>query len=82
MEGKRLLKFGIATDMVVCNASFSEKQSRLITHKSRGCQAQIDYWLETQKCGNQGVVKISTYNLSAIPVQQCRRHSQKQRETD
>ncbi|XP_057306130.1 uncharacterized protein LOC130644510 [Hydractinia symbiolongicarpus] len=44
-EGERLLEFGMATDMVVCNTSFSKRQSRLITYESGGCKTQIDYFL-------------------------------------
>ena len=44
-EGERLLEFGTATDMVVCNTLFRKRLSRLITYKSGGCQTQIDYIL-------------------------------------
>ena len=44
-EGERLLEFGRATDMVVCNTLFRKRLSRLITYESGGCQTQIDYIL-------------------------------------
>ena len=37
-EGERLLEFGTATDMVVCNILFRKRESG-------GCQTQIDYIL-------------------------------------
>ena len=47
-EGERLLEFGTATDMVVCNTLF-----RLITYESGDCQTQIDYILVRQE-GSKG----------------------------
>ena len=46
-EGERLLEFGTATDMVVCNTLFRKRLSRLITYESGGCQTQIDYILQS-----------------------------------
>ena len=48
-EGERLLEFGTATDMVVCNTLFRKRLSRLITYESGGCQTQIDYILVRQE---------------------------------
>ena len=44
-EGERLLEFGTATDMVVCNTLCRKRVNRLITYQSSGCQTQIDYIL-------------------------------------
>ena len=44
-EGERLLEFGTATDMVVCNTLFRKRLSRLITYESGSCQTKIDYIL-------------------------------------
>ena len=44
-EVERLLEFGTATYMVVCNTLFRKRLSRLITYESGGCQTQIDYIL-------------------------------------
>ena len=43
-EGERILEFGLALDMVVCNTFFNKHSSRLIT-SSGGVNTQIDYML-------------------------------------
>ena len=35
-EGERILEFGLALDMVVCNTLFNKRCSRLITYSSGG----------------------------------------------
>ena len=35
-EGERILEFGLALDMVVCNTLFNKRSSRLITYSSGG----------------------------------------------
>ena len=42
-KGRDCLRFGTATDMVVCNTLFRKRLNRLITYESGGCQTQIDY---------------------------------------
>ena len=42
-EGERILEFGLALDMVVCNTLFQKRSSRLITFSSGGSNTQIDY---------------------------------------
>ena len=44
-EGVRILEFGDAFDMVVCNTMFKQRPSRLITFESGGIKSQIDYFL-------------------------------------
>ena len=44
-EGVRILEFGEALDMVVCNTMFKKRLSRLITFESGGIKSQIDYFL-------------------------------------
>ena len=44
-EGDRILEFGLALDMVVCNTLFNKRSSRLITFCSGGVNTQIDYML-------------------------------------
>ena len=44
-EGERILEFGLALDMVVCNTLFNKRSSRLITYSSGGVNTQIDYML-------------------------------------
>ena len=44
-EGVRILEFGDALDMVVCNTMFKKRLSRLITDESGGIKSQIDYFL-------------------------------------
>ena len=51
-EGERLLEFGTATDMVVCNTLFSKRLSRLITYESGGCDTERLY--PSQKVRQEG----------------------------
>ena len=44
-EGLRILEFGDALDMVVCNTMLKKRSSRLITCESGGIKSQIDYFL-------------------------------------
>ena len=44
-EGERILEFGLALDMVVCNILFNKRSSRLNTYSSGGVNTQIDYML-------------------------------------
>ena len=44
-EGVRMIEFGDALDMVVCNTMFKKRPSRLITYESGGMKSQIDYFL-------------------------------------
>jgi len=44
-EGVRILQFGDALDMVVCNTMFKKRPSRLITYRSEGIKSQMDYFL-------------------------------------
>ena len=44
-EGERILEFGLALDMVVCNTLFNKHSNRLITYSSGGVNTQIDYML-------------------------------------
>ena len=44
-EGVRILEFGEALYMVVCNTMFKKRPSRLITYESGGIKSQIDYFL-------------------------------------
>ena len=41
----RILEFGDAFDMVVCNTMFKKRPSRLITYESGGIRSQIDCFL-------------------------------------
>jgi exonuclease III len=42
-EGERILEFGLALDMVVCNTLFQKRSSRLITFSSGGSNTHFDY---------------------------------------
>ena len=42
-EGERILEFGLALDIVVCNTLFQKRDSRLITFSSGDSNTQIDY---------------------------------------
>lgn len=42
-EGERILEFGLALGMVVCNTLYQKRSSRLATFSSGGCNTQIDY---------------------------------------
>ena len=42
-EGERILEFGDALSMAVCNTFFKEEDSKLITYKSVDNRSMIDY---------------------------------------
>ena len=48
-EGERILEFGLALDMTVCNTMFQKRDSRLITFSSGGSNTQIDYIMMKNK---------------------------------
>ena len=44
-EGKRLLEFAVASELVVGNSWFKKKFEHLVTYQSGDCKTQIDYIL-------------------------------------
>ena len=49
VEGERILEFGAALDMAVCNTCFEKRDSHLCTYTSGGFSTQIDYILVRTK---------------------------------
>ena len=49
-EGGRILEFGDAVGMVVCNTFFKKEDSKLITYQSGGNRSMIDYLMLTRVC--------------------------------
>ena len=51
-EGERILEFGDAVGMVVCNTFFKKEDSMLIAYKSGDTRIMIDYLLvrKTDRC--------------------------------
>ena len=51
-EGKRILEFGDAVGMAVCNTFFNKEDSKLITYQSRDNRSMIDYLMvrKTESC--------------------------------
>ena len=61
-EGERILEFGDAVDMVVCNTFFKKKDSKLITYQSGDNRSMIEYLMvrKTYRCLVKGVKVISS----------------------
>ena len=51
-EGKRILEFGDAVGMVVCNTFFKKEDSKLITYQSGDNRSMVDYLMvrKTDRC--------------------------------
>ena len=51
-EGERILEFGDAVGMVVCNTFFKKEDSKLITYQSGDNRSMIDYLMvrKTDRC--------------------------------
>ena len=51
-EGERILEFGDAVGMVVCNTLFKKEDSKLITYQSGDNRSMIDYLMvrKTDRC--------------------------------
>ena len=52
LEGERILEFGDAVGMVVCNTFFKKEDSKLITYQSGDNRSMIDYLMvrKTDRC--------------------------------
>ena len=48
-EGERILEFGDAVGMAVCNTFFKKKDSKLITYQSGNNKSIIDYLMFRKK---------------------------------
>ena len=48
-QGERILEFGDAVGMVVCNTFFKKEDSNLITYQSGDNRSMIDYLMVTKK---------------------------------
>ena len=61
-EGERILEFGDAVDMVVCNTFFKKEDSKLITYQSGDNRSMIDYLMvrKTDRCLVKDVKVISS----------------------
>ena len=62
-EGERILEFGDAVGMVVCNTFFYKEDSKLITYQSGDNRSMIDYLMvrKTDRCLVKDVKVISSY---------------------
>ena len=61
-EGERILEFGNAVGMVVCNTFFKKEDSKLITYQSGDNRSMIDYLMvrKTDRCLVKDVKVISS----------------------
>ena len=44
-EGERILKFTVATNLVICNSMFKKRENQQITFESGGAASAVDYIL-------------------------------------
>ena len=65
LEGERILEFGDAVDMVVCNTLFKKEASKLVTYKSGGAESTIDYLMMRRR--DRGEIR----NVKVIPGEEC-----------
>ena len=61
-EGERILEFGDAVGMTVCNIFFKKEDSKLITYQSADNRSMIDYLMvrKTDRCLVKDVKVISS----------------------
>lgn len=64
-EGERILEFGDAMEMVVCNTFFKKEERHLATYESGGHRSQIDFLMVRK--GDQRLVK----NVKVIVGEEC-----------
>jgi hypothetical protein len=57
VEGERILEFGDAMEMVVCNTLFKKEDKKLVTYESGGVSSTIDYLL-MRKCDKRMVTNV------------------------
>ena len=65
VEGERILEFGDALELVVCNTFFKKDKAKLITYNSGGCKSTIDYIMVRKQD------RIMVRNVKAIPGEEC-----------
>ena len=63
-EGERILEFGLALNMVVCNTLYKKRACRLLTYSSGGVNTQIDYIM--MKSGDKKFLK----DIKVIPSEE------------
>ena len=64
-EGERILEFGDALDMIVCNTMFIKDMNKLITYTSGGDRSQIDYFMVRKR--DRRIV----WDAKVIPSEEC-----------
>ena len=64
-EGERILEFGDALELVLCNTFFKKDEAKLITYSSGGCQSTIDYIMVRKED------RAQVRNVKAIPGEEC-----------
>src|SRR5260221_7834353 len=65
MEEGRILEFGDAMDLVVCNTMFKKEESKLVTYESGGTRSTIDHLLMRRQ--DRGMMR----NVKVISGEEC-----------
>ena len=64
-EGRRILEFAVANNLIIGNTRFIKRDSHLITYESGGNKSQIDYVLFPRK------LHRFVTNVKVIPGEEC-----------
>ena len=64
-EGERILEFGDAMEMIVCNTMFVKDRNKLITYTSGVGRSQIDYFMVRKRDRKR------VWDVKAIPCEEC-----------
>ena len=64
-EGRRILEFAVANNLIIGNTRFIKRDSHLITYESGGNKSQIDYVLFPRK------LQRFVTNVKVIPGEEC-----------
>lgn len=64
-EGERVLEFGEAMDMIVCNTMFVKDRNKLITYTSGEGRSQIDYFMVRKRD------RKHVWDVKVIPSEEC-----------
>ncbi|KAM9794705.1 uncharacterized protein LOC133163459 [Syngnathus typhle] len=64
-EGERILEFGNALELVLCNTLFKKDEAKLVTYSSGGCKSTIDYIMVRKED------RVLVRDAKAIPGEEC-----------
>ena len=63
-EGEKVLEFGVAVGMAVCNTFFTKEDSKLITYQSGDIRNMIDYLMVSKT--DRIVVDVKVFQVKSV----------------